>query len=449
MVFRCFFEMTCAMRAKQLSLLAEDSQLGLLPTAKIKAKDKLGVHGWTKFYASFSEEFVNKSIDAMGLQDDSVILDPFVGSGTTLVSCLKKGLPAIGVDLDPFACLLSRCKVALDFDKDKVRQILNSPRSVYSDDVDFCEETYRFFSESCIDYAAKVIGSIKESIKLNGSKSYLDAILQDEKGVYDSEVVALTSLCIAAESSAKVVRGSNPTWYRKAKDGEMDVVNSIMGPAQTTSEVIMSDLSDLQAYAIKRNIKIFNASVEDLTTELLGVRADFIITSPPYLTRLDYIIKHLPNLLVLSGFVPIDIEGARRRMIGTPKIVNKSPSEDKWGVTCNHILESIKSHESYASGSYYIWTYVQYFRSLFLFLERVKFVLSEEANGILVLQNNTYKDLFIPVSDITVEMLAYLGVESQVVRRESVKININNLGKGRKGKEGKKEHTEDVLIFSI
>jgi site-specific DNA-methyltransferase (cytosine-N4-specific) len=38
------------------------------------------------------------------------VLDPFCGSGTTLVETLRRGLPSVGVDINPIACLISRVK---------------------------------------------------------------------------------------------------------------------------------------------------------------------------------------------------------------------------------------------------------------------------------------------------------------------------------------------------
>jgi DNA modification methylase len=39
-----------------------------------------------------------------------VVLDPFVGSGTTLVEAQRLGRPSLGVDLNPVACLIARSK---------------------------------------------------------------------------------------------------------------------------------------------------------------------------------------------------------------------------------------------------------------------------------------------------------------------------------------------------
>ncbi len=43
------------------------------------------------------------------------VLDPFAGSGTTLVQCLESGYDAVGIDLAAFNCLLMRVKTA-DYD---------------------------------------------------------------------------------------------------------------------------------------------------------------------------------------------------------------------------------------------------------------------------------------------------------------------------------------------
>ena len=47
------------------------------------------------------------------LKPGEVVLDPFCGSGTVLVEARSAGVPAWGVDINPFACLLSRVKTSL------------------------------------------------------------------------------------------------------------------------------------------------------------------------------------------------------------------------------------------------------------------------------------------------------------------------------------------------
>ena len=62
-----------------------------------------------------------KSRTAFSERND-LILDPFVGSGTTLVESKVLGRNAIGVDINPLACLISRVKATI-ISKTRVREI--------------------------------------------------------------------------------------------------------------------------------------------------------------------------------------------------------------------------------------------------------------------------------------------------------------------------------------
>lgn len=57
----------------------------------------------------FIAEIPGKIIDLTAM--DGPILDPFCGSGTTLVEAVRRGHHAVGVDLNPVACLISRVKL--------------------------------------------------------------------------------------------------------------------------------------------------------------------------------------------------------------------------------------------------------------------------------------------------------------------------------------------------
>lgn len=43
-----------------------------------------------------------------GITADTVVLEPFLGSGTTLVACQKVGVRGIGIDIDPLYCKYAR-----------------------------------------------------------------------------------------------------------------------------------------------------------------------------------------------------------------------------------------------------------------------------------------------------------------------------------------------------
>lgn len=58
--------------------------------------------------ARFIPELPALALDC--LRSNGPVLDPFCGSGTTLVEAVRRGGQAIGIDLNPIACLMSRVK---------------------------------------------------------------------------------------------------------------------------------------------------------------------------------------------------------------------------------------------------------------------------------------------------------------------------------------------------
>jgi hypothetical protein len=76
-----------------------------------------------KFVPQLVEELLRRYVKPGGR-----VLDPFAGSGTTLVQSLESGYDAVGVDVAPFNCLLMRVKTD-DHDVDALRRDLEAARA--------------------------------------------------------------------------------------------------------------------------------------------------------------------------------------------------------------------------------------------------------------------------------------------------------------------------------
>ena len=88
--------------------ITKQAEWGPWVTSK-SAKDK-AVHRWYLFPHSFSDELVHALINEWGLSSQDNILDPFAGSGTTLLAAKEMGVPSSGYDLSPLAVLASNTK---------------------------------------------------------------------------------------------------------------------------------------------------------------------------------------------------------------------------------------------------------------------------------------------------------------------------------------------------
>ena len=73
------------------------------------AKDK-AIHRWYLFPHSFTGDLVYALVNEWSLDSKDLILDPFAGSGTTLLAAKEMGIPCAGYDLSPLAVLASNTK---------------------------------------------------------------------------------------------------------------------------------------------------------------------------------------------------------------------------------------------------------------------------------------------------------------------------------------------------
>lgn len=76
---------------------------------KLNDSDK-AFHDWYRFVLSFPPHLVKNYISKFGLGAKDVLLDPFCGTGTTLVEAKKKLIPSIGIEANPFAAFASDVK---------------------------------------------------------------------------------------------------------------------------------------------------------------------------------------------------------------------------------------------------------------------------------------------------------------------------------------------------
>ncbi|MEW6350293.1 MAG: DNA methyltransferase [Thermodesulfobacteriota bacterium] len=87
---------------------------------KIRIEDR-SVHDWYRFVLSFPPHLVRNYLTRFKIRPGQVVLDPFCGTGTTLVECKKRRIRSLGVERNPMACFASHVKTSWNPDAAALR----------------------------------------------------------------------------------------------------------------------------------------------------------------------------------------------------------------------------------------------------------------------------------------------------------------------------------------
>lgn len=98
----------------QAALFATDEvspvQVGDAQSTTFADNMKLPVHRWFRYTAGFSAQWAKSVIEASG-KSEPVVLDPFAGSGTTLLASDDLGVQSYGIEAHPFVARVARAKL--------------------------------------------------------------------------------------------------------------------------------------------------------------------------------------------------------------------------------------------------------------------------------------------------------------------------------------------------
>jgi tRNA G10 N-methylase Trm11 len=77
---------------------------------RLRPEDR-AVHDWYRFVLSYPPHLVRTYLERFEVMPGQVVLDPFCGTGTTLVECKKFGIASVGIERNPMAHFASQTKL--------------------------------------------------------------------------------------------------------------------------------------------------------------------------------------------------------------------------------------------------------------------------------------------------------------------------------------------------
>ncbi len=109
-------------------LLAEDNALPIINSSIGKASSANGFpfHGWYNFVLGYTPSFPEFIINREGLSSQSLIFDPFAGSGTTQLVAKLKEIPSTGIDANDFMVYCANHKLNWHKNADLLKEGLDA-----------------------------------------------------------------------------------------------------------------------------------------------------------------------------------------------------------------------------------------------------------------------------------------------------------------------------------
>jgi hypothetical protein len=257
---------------------------------------------WYKFKEGYSASLVHYLFDRYGVSRGR-LLDPFVGSGTSLFVARERGLDADGIELLPIGQEIIRTRMMLtdEYTSDDYMTLIRW--------VNECPWQYASSTSPILELAI-TRGAYPPETKKSIEK-YLAALTNENERV--QSVLRFALLCILESVSYTSKDGQYLRWdvRSRRKHGAKEFIKGqIIDFSQAIKNKIHDILVDMgyadQLIAIpcdindKTHIRLLPGSCLDILPSLPEYHYNIVLTSPPYCNRYDYTRTYALELALLG-----------------------------------------------------------------------------------------------------------------------------------------------------
>jgi len=385
---------------------------------------KLPIYKWYRFNHSFSRDLVWYLIDKFNLDPQSNILDPFCGSGTTLLAAKEKGIPAIGIDILPLSVFISNAKLQnyeikkIKYKIEKLIEFLNDHKK-NRPLIPEVGVIHKFFDQ-------------KTLFDLFVVKSWIQGI-KNEKLKY----FFLTALLSVVGKVA----------FAKKDGGFLRMISNKEIP--NVKEVILSEINEMVTdieYRTNLQSSVRSRAILGDARQICFPKESFdaVITSPPYLNRHDYTRVYILELVI--GFLKSEdeIKELRYKTLRSHVEARRNFPEDKnYGepLGLKNIIEKLKRKN--LPNKQVIPMIKGYFEDMYLVLKEVVRVIKRDSFVAFVIGDVRYGGILIPAGEILTEIGDSLGL----IHQETLIARIRGNSPQQMGKFGRMPAKESIIIW--
>lgn len=228
---------------------------------------------WYRYKEGFSLELVRKLINEYNENDKGIIMDPFLGSGSTIIAANQLGLNGIGFEVNPFSYFLSKHKLQ-NYSTETTLEFKNASQEVL---IVRNEEKYNL----------PVLSISKNVFSHDVEKYLMNVRLNILNGQFSDKVKKLLILgwISSIEPLSNYRKAGNGLKKRKYVNPRIITVNDAKNELLSFYNYIYEDIMNND---ITFKAEIFNKSCLNLKYYVERQSVSGIIFSPPYANCFDY-----------------------------------------------------------------------------------------------------------------------------------------------------------------
>jgi len=369
----------------------------------LKSSDKARhIHSLARYPSKFVPAIPRWAIETFS-PEQGVVLDPFSGSGTTSVEALCLGRSAIGCDVSPFSCLVTRAKTT-KASEDAVQSAAAALKAAASEParlpsaerLSFDLDTF-WFEEAHLEEFARL-------------KAFIDTEIDPTLRDFFHVSLASTIRAFSYQDEAQI----------KVKRDNRKLISGTPSPSTLLLGRLPKDCDRLVEFNRLRSpltSDVFLRSADRVDEVAKGV--DLVVTSPPYINAMNYPMTHRYEN-VLLGLIDHDEKrdhekeyfGSERVSAADYKTLRALPSDYSSSASVNAALEQIYALEPKRSYIAY-----KFFADMWNAVKAAKATLKPNGHMVMVVGRNRIKGVPLDTFGILASFMADQGM-SEVTRFE-------------------------------
>ena len=364
-------------------------------------------HGFHKYPAKFIPHIPKWAISKyLNGNANSNILDPFCGSGTTLVEGVLAGYNVIGVDIDPLSAMISKVKTTRVDQKELttiagwlVKKIKSKKKGIFKPE---CETIEHWFTKDAI----KKLSIIRTLINLIPEK------FSESKKVKDIQDLLLICFSSIIRKVSNADNQSQKTYVSHTNIKEPEEVYSLFfSQLDYFVERAINFVSSTNSKA--KSWIIVSSSATSLKKKLNESQIDLAVTSPPYIKAIDYIYNQMAELFWVGDLFQMQTQtkqnSRKNQYIGNKQIRKTYYSKytpyqtliniDKLDIKLQLIYDTDKKN-----GHKHSYITFKYFTEMEKHFAEMARCLDKKTHYVMVVGDTSVSDVFIETSAFLIDI---------------------------------------------